>query len=160
MSIMNNIIIQLDHDVIAQENYINSLTYCNHSFVGTVADCVMDCERKKVLSKLASSANGYQIAEDECGYYLMATNKSKYYAKSFEMFQYGIQRIAKWKMEDFADWIGSVDWQYMCKLYERKDHIYIDFKGNLETLDCFMRFTSVKRKYYIGGIVRYRPRRD
>lgn len=148
-------IFQVSSEPISKEEYIGSYSYdYDHWFIVDIADYVSDeCDRSEDIEKLKHHIRGGQFGADDDGEYFIVISKEQYFEGKFEYFKNALDRLKECTLKDFVE--GCPNIYLLQSLYNDKFHYYIEYDGDMMTIDTFIRCCTLNKKYYIGGTVDY-----
>lgn len=156
---MHSRIYQISTKPIDKCDYIEESNYYDHWFTNSVADYVNgDTNRANDIDWLQScyKAQGLSFGVDECGEYFVVEDKSKYFAKSFEVFQIALKELSEITIDDFLTTKYGVKMYNLKSAYDDEYGFYVDgAEFGLETFDTFVRYADINVKYYIGATIDY-----
>lgn len=153
---MHSRIYQISTEPIERDDYISEDYLIDHWFTNSVADYVSDdTDRDRDIEWLKEFANvngGLVVDSDEHGYYLMVTDKEKFFERSYKKFKETLDKIKDCSLEQFSKGISEM-WT-LKDAYEDKFSFYI-YTDDPITLDDFVRRAELNQKLYIGATIDY-----
>lgn len=156
---MHSRIYQISTKPIHKDDYIEESNYYDHWFTNSVADYVNgNTDREDDIDWLKScyKAQGLSFGVDEDGEYFIVEDKSKYFAKSFELFQKALKELSEITIDDFLTTKYGMKMYNLKSAYDDEFGFYVDGDGiGMETFDAFVRYADVNAKYYIGATIDY-----
>lgn len=156
---MHSRIFQISTKPIDKCDYIEESNYYDHWFLNSVADYVNDStDRADDIKWLKDcyDKDGLSFGVDENGEYFMVEDKAKFFEPKFKRFQNALQELSTTTLDDFMN--GKCGYQlYELKAaYDDKFGFYVDGdEFSLDTLNTFIRYAEIGKKYYIGATIDY-----
>ena len=156
---MHSRIYQISKQPIDKDDYIEESRYYDHWFIGAIADYVNgDTDREADIEwiKGCYDNKGLSFGTDDAGEYFVVTDKAKYFAERFEMFQETIKELSKFTLDDFASNRSRMQMCTLESIYDDEFAFYVDGDDTgLETFYSCIRSSSNGTKFYIGATIEY-----
>lgn len=157
---MNNIIYQITTSPIKSDEYLSENDFCEHWFVGSIADYVNDNEyRDDEIKCLRESFVKNQVAvfNEDDSFTILPEGKENYFETAFKKCMETIKTASLMTLGEFVDKEKSFMLIFDIKNnYCNKFNDYVS-SNEFDTipLDEFIRQAVPGTQYYIGGILSY-----
>lgn len=156
---MHSRIFQISKNPIDKSDYIEESNYWNHWFTNSVADYVNgDTNRESDINwlKTCYANRGLSFGVDNGEVYFIVEDKSKYFAKSFEVFQNALKKLSEVTLDDFVNGMCGGQVYSIKAAYDDDLGFYVDGDdAGMQTFDDFIRYNDNGAKFYIGATIDY-----
>ena len=154
-------IFQITEEPVAPEKFITEIDFCEHLFLDSVADYVSeDVVRFDDTNWLRRQLQNVVSFDTADTFSVLPGGKEVYFAKAYKEFVAARQKTMALGLVEFASGHGfSEPMRIMNDAFNEEFGFYVALgdSDHLEivTLDVFIRFAEIGRRYYIGGILNY-----
>ncbi len=158
---MHSRIYQITTSPIELDDCISESDFCEHWFVGSIADFVSsDNDRTEDIKSLAERLKNVAVFADGDTFTILPDGREAYFSDAFKVFAAARDQIRSMGLKEFADGagMGQALWKMKSAFCEDFSfYVSPDAEDGLDVipLDEFIRNAEIGTKYYVGGTLDY-----